>query len=248
MDPLDAFKALADAFREEQGKVIKAAGGEPFAGYGEHMQRFAAALEHLQSEVAAPPPEAEPEPAPAATQPKPEPAKAHPEEPSIPEPVLAALVELPAITPEDIVYHLGCGDGRLLIKAASLHQARGTGIDPEQEHVGKAREKIRKARLQNRLSVTAEDPLLTDVSAATVVFLTLGPRNAEMLAVVRRQLQPGARIVTHQRVETAWPPHKERAVALADGKTGHVYLWLVQPHRAADSIGGLGESAWEGTS
>ena len=158
MEPLDALKTLADALRQSQAKVLQAVGGEPFAGYSEQMKVLAGALDNLQGELA-------PRPAPPASAPA-EPQKAHvsapaamaPDLASMPEPVVAALVKMARITDGDVVCHLGCGDGRLLVRAASLHHVRGVGIDADSSNIDAAREKIRKARLQHLLTVQAGDP------------------------------------------------------------------------------------------
>jgi hypothetical protein len=99
------------------------------------------------------------------------------------------------------------------------------------------------------LTVTAGDPLEADVGAATVVCLVLGERNRDMLQALRRQLQPGARIVTHQGGVFDWQPQEETSVSDADGRSYHLCLWQV-PKRGGpgSSLGGIGDSAWESDS
>lgn len=159
--------------------------------------------------------------------------------------VIAGLVQLAALTARDVVYHLGCGDGRLLISAASIHRVRGVGVDNNTADIDSAHEKIRKARLQNLVAVADGDPLEADVGPATVVFLTLGKRNSDMLHALRRQLRPGARIVTHQGGVPGWRPHQE-LVMHAEGHNYRLCLWQVPQHGGApgSSVGDMGDNTW----
>jgi hypothetical protein len=162
--------------------------------------------------------------------------------------VVAALVKFARLTAADVVYHLGCGDGRLLVSAASIHHARGVGIDRDAPSIAAAQERIRKARLQHLITVAAGDPLEADIGLATVVYLGLGERNGDTLQSLRSQLPPGVRIISHQGPIPGWKPRQEATVRLLDGRPCHLRLWQVGPRSATDSIGGMGESAWDSTS
>jgi hypothetical protein len=126
---------------------------------------------------------------------------------------------------------------------------RGVGIDHDDSKVAVAQEKIRKARLQHMVSVAAADPLEADTRSATVVYLALGERNEDMLQALRRQLQPGARIITHQGRIPGATPQEEVTVQGGDGRSYQLCLWRVPRRGRADSsLGDIGDSAWDATS
>lgn len=168
-----------------------------------------------------------------------------------PEVVIESLLKLASIEARDILYNLGCGDGRLLISAASQHGCRGVGIDSKAAVVDMARNNLRKARLTQFLTIDAGNPLVADVSLATVVFLSLGDRhNTEAGVTLLRQLRAGARIVTHQGGLHDWQPHEEKVVRDSAGNTYRLRLWRV-PERAAgpaSSIADLREKDWDSSS
>jgi SAM-dependent methyltransferase len=168
-----------------------------------------------------------------------------------PAPVIAALLQLARVGAGDVIYNLGCGDGRLLISAASKHGARGVGIDSKAAAIEAAHDNLRKARLTKLVTIDAGNPLSADVSSASVVVLGLGTKqNGEIRETLLRQLRPGARILTHQGGWTDWPPDEERVVQDTEGKTYRLRLWKV-PERAGSpvsSIGNLSEGDWESRS
>ena len=188
------------------------------------------------------------EPAAAAKPPSGQPAfYVEPDIEQTPPPVIAALVQMGRITAQDVVYNLGCGDGRLLISAASKHNARGVGIDGKPTAIQAAGDNVRKARLQKLVTVEDGDPFRADVASATVVFLTLGAnRNAAMVASLLRQLQHGARIVTHQASLLIGQPDEETVVRDAEGRDYRVCLWRIEGRTGApaSSITNLSGADW----
>jgi hypothetical protein len=174
-------------------------------------------------------------------------APVEPEIEQTPAPIVAALVQIARITSGDVVYNLGCGDGRLLVSAASKHGPRSVGIDSRAASVEAARDNMRKARLQRLVSVETGDPLKADVSPATVVFLTLGARdNVAASGVLQRLLRPGTRIVTHQGGLPGWQPAEERIVHDAEGHAYRILLWRIPEHRGpGSSIASTSGPEWD---
>jgi SAM-dependent methyltransferase len=142
-------------------------------------------------------------------------------EPSPPE-VVRTMIQLAQVGPADVVYDLGCGDGRVVIEAAKLG-ARGVGVDLDPQRVREARANARAAGVEERVEIREGDLFETDVSPATVVMLFLQPElNLRLRPRLLAQLRPGARIVSHWHDMGDWKP--DRTVPVA-GR--NVYLWTV---------------------
>jgi SAM-dependent methyltransferase len=142
-------------------------------------------------------------------------------EPSPPE-VVEAMLRLGDVGPGDVVYDLGCGDGRVVI-AAARRGARGVGVDIDPERVREARANARAAGVEDRVEIREGDLFETDVSDATVVMLFLQPSvNLRLRPRLRAQLRPGARVVSHWHDMGDWKPSAQVEVS---GR--HVYLWTI---------------------
>lgn len=141
------------------------------------------------------------------------------------EATVEAMLRLASVGPNDVVYDLGCGDGRIPIMAAAKFGARGVGIEIDAELVRLGRENARKAGVAERVEFRLEDLFKTDVRPATVVALFLLPEMMEKLQYsLREQLRPGARIVSHEfGWGSGWPP--DRTVRAGDAT---IHLWTVK--------------------
>ena len=141
------------------------------------------------------------------------------------EEVVEGMLRLANVGPEDVVYDLGCGDGRIPIMAARLFGARGVGVDLDAALVKLARENAVRAGVADKVEFRLEDLFKTDVRPATVVALFLLPEMMERLKFTfRAQLRPGARIVAHEfAMGGDWPP--DRTVRIGSST---VHLWVVK--------------------
>jgi len=149
-----------------------------------------------------------------------------PYEPSTPE-IVAGMLKLANVTKKDVVFDLGCGDGRIVIEAARKYGARGFGIDMDPDRIAEARENARKAGVGKRVKFLNQDLFQSDIQQATVVMLYLWPHvNLRLLPKLQRDLKPGTRIVSHSHNMGDWKPEKEIQV---DGHT--LYFWTI-PARA----------------
>lgn len=150
-----------------------------------------------------------------------------PYEPTPPE-VVRAMVELADVRPGDVVYDLGCGDGRIVIEAAR-RGARAVGVDLDPRRIAEARENARAAGVLDRVELREGDLFQTDVRPATVVMLFLWPHvNLQLRPRLLAELRPGARIVSHWHDMGDWRPDRTIEVA---GRP--VYLWIVPARGAA---------------
>ena len=148
---------------------------------------------------------------------------------STPQPAVDAMLRMAAVRSDDVVYDLGCGDGRIVISAARDFGARGVGIDLDPRRIEDANAAARRAGVSARVRFLVQDLFQTDFSEATVLALYLFPElNAKLLPKIRAELRPGARVVSHQFLIGDWRPEQVETVraATVDHK---VYLWTVPP-------------------
>jgi ubiquinone/menaquinone biosynthesis C-methylase UbiE len=108
------------------------------------------------------------------------------------------MVEMAEIRPGDLVYDLGCGDGRIVIAAAKQQKIKAVGVDIDPERVAESRENVRTAGLESSVEIRQADVFDLDLSEADVVFLYLTPRLNARLMPQLRKLKPGARIISYE--------------------------------------------------
>jgi len=133
------------------------------------------------------------------------------------------MLDLAAVTGSDVLYDLGCGDGRIVITAAAERGTRGVGVDIDPKRIEESRENARKAGVTDRVRFFEQDLFETDVREATVVMLYLLPEvNLKLRPVLLRDLQPGARVVSHEFDMREWKPDRTLEIG---GSTMH--LWLI---------------------
>jgi SAM-dependent methyltransferase len=140
--------------------------------------------------------------------------------------VVEVMLNMAKVGPGDVVYDLGCGDGRIVI-AAARRGARGVCVDIDPVRIRESRENARAAGLAGRIEFRNEDLLKTGLSDATVVMLFLSSRmNLALRPRLGEALAPGARIVSHWHDMGDWEP-RETAYVLSEGYGRPVYLWVV---------------------
>lgn len=144
-----------------------------------------------------------------------------------PQDVVERMLELAGVTRQDVVYDLGCGDGRIPITAAVKYGARGVGVDIDPRRIAEAKANASAAGVENLVEFRVEDALATDVSEATVVTLyLLGSANIRLRPILTRQLRPGARIVSHAfSMGPEWPADRVDRFTSARGDEVTLYLW-----------------------
>jgi SAM-dependent methyltransferase len=145
-----------------------------------------------------------------------------------------AMLQLADVKASDTLYDLGCGDGRIVIAAASKRRARGVGIDIDPVRVQEARQNARKSGVEKLVRFEENDIFQADIHRASVVTLFLLPElNLKLLPKLLRDLRPGTRIVSNTFDMGDWPAARE--VTLGDpDEPGHpfshkLYLWIVPP-------------------
>lgn len=126
----------------------------------------------------------------------------------------------------DVVYDLGCGDGRMVIAAAKKFGTRGVGIDLDPARIKEARANAKAQGVDRLVTFRVADLFETDLREATVVMLYLLPEvNRRLKPKLFAELRPGARVVSHDfDMGRDWPP--DRSVKL--GSDG-IYMWVMPP-------------------
>jgi SAM-dependent methyltransferase len=147
-------------------------------------------------------------------------------EASAPE-VVNAMLELGAVTERDVVYDLGCGDGRIVIEAARRYGARGVCIDIDPRRIAEARENAAAAGVIDRIRFREQDAMKADLADATVVMLFLSAElNLALQPKLERELPPGTRVVSHWHRMGDWPPERTITVRTAQPeRTSEVFLF-----------------------
>jgi ribosomal protein L11 methylase PrmA len=140
-----------------------------------------------------------------------------------PEPVVEAMLQVANVTKSDVVYDLGCGDGRIPVTAARKYGARGVCFDIDPERIKEATANVAKNNVGALVKVVQGDLFEQDLSGATVVTLYLLPSlNVKLMPKLMKELKPGTRIVSHAFDMGDWKPEKELDV---DGRK--VYYWTI---------------------
>ncbi len=153
------------------------------------------------------------------------------EVPFIPTPmeVVDRMLEMAEVTNKDVVYDLGSGDGRIVIRAAKKYGARGVGIEIDPDLVALSQANARREGVERLVEFREQDVFKVDVSPATVVTLYLLPDfNARLQPVLERQLRAGARVVSHDFKVEGWTPVKVEKIK-GDFLHDHtIYLFRIE--------------------
>ena len=141
-----------------------------------------------------------------------------------PQDVVDRMLAVAKVGKNDVVYDLGCGDGRIVVTAARQFGARGVGIDINPERIAEARANAKKAGVSQRVDLRVANLFDIDLSPASVVTLYLLPNiNVKLRPQLWKQLRVGSRVVSHAfDMGADWPP--EQTVD-ASGRT--IYLWTI---------------------
>ena len=145
------------------------------------------------------------------------------------EQAVQGMLKLAGVKKTDIVYDLGCGDGRIVIAAAKNYGAHGVGIDLNPERIKEANENAKKAGVENLVRFEEGDLFKADFHEATVVTLFLLPEvNLRLRPKLQKDLKPGTRIVSNTFDMEDWKPNKEMNV---DGSETYLsrklYMWII---------------------
>jgi len=142
-----------------------------------------------------------------------------------PDAVVTGMLKLANVTKDDVVYDLGCGDGKIVIAAAKQFGAHGVGIDIDPKRISESNANAKAAGVADRVQFILGDIFDPNVKIgdATVVTLYLLPSlNDKLQPRLKAELKPGTRVVSHSFAMTDWQPEKNEQV---DGR--QIYLWTI---------------------
>lgn len=147
-----------------------------------------------------------------------------------PFPVVEKMLEMAGVTRSDVVYDIGCGDGRLVITAAKKYGARGVGIEIDPELIKECRARAREEGVEGRVRFVQMDGTKARLREATVVVLYLLPESLETLKpLFEKDLQPGARIVSHNYRFLDWDDRivRQEIMTSESGREHKIYLYVM---------------------
>jgi tRNA G37 N-methylase Trm5 len=142
--------------------------------------------------------------------------------------LVVEMLKLANVNKNDVVYDLGCGDGRIVVTAAKQYGAHAVGVDINPERIKEATENARKAGVTDKVKFVEGDLFTAEIHPATVVTLYLLPNvNMKLRPRLLKELKPGTRVVSHSFDMEDWKPDKE-----IDVNGSRLYLWVI-PEKGA---------------
>jgi SAM-dependent methyltransferase len=140
--------------------------------------------------------------------------------------VVDRMLDMAKIRATDVVYDLGCGDGRIVIAAAKQYGVRGVGMDLDPARIREARTNAAKAGVAALVTFSVGDLFQSDIREASVVTLYLLPElNRRLIPKLFAELKPGARVLSHDwDMGKDWPPDEQLKLG-----SDTIYLWVMPP-------------------
>jgi SAM-dependent methyltransferase len=145
--------------------------------------------------------------------------------PYVPTPmaVVDVMLDMAQVSKDDLLYDLGCGDGRIVVRAATRFGCRGVGVDLDPQRVTEARENAEREKVSALTRFEVGDVFQFDFAPATVVTMYLLPTvNLKLRPRLLKELKPGTRIVSHDFDMGDWAPQEKREISRS-----RVFLWTV---------------------
>jgi cyclopropane fatty-acyl-phospholipid synthase-like methyltransferase len=144
--------------------------------------------------------------------------------------VINKMFEMAKVNKGDVIFDLGCGDGRILYMAAQKYGCRGVGLELNPVRIREAMDQCEKYKVGTLVEIRQGDALkVKDIGDATVVCLYMFPEFLDLwFPIAKEKLKPGTRIVSHDYKWTnGWEPVAEATVKSAHRDNHKVILWIV---------------------
>lgn len=146
-----------------------------------------------------------------------------------PQEIVDGMLRLANVGPGDVLYDLGCGDGRIVVTAAEKYGIHAVGVDISPRRIAEAQINARKHGVESRVRFLEGDAKKLEISAATVVTIYLGPdANLRLVERLRSELPPGARVVSRNFRIYGWAPQRTERLVLPNGIESSLYLWTIE--------------------
>ena len=144
-----------------------------------------------------------------------------------PQTVVERMLALADVRQGDVVYDLGCGDGRIVITAATKFAAHAVGVEIRRDIYESTLARVASLGLSDKVRIVHGDALKTDLTSADVVTLyLLTSSNERLRPVLEAQLKPGARVVSHDFEIRGWKPSQTEKV-LVEGRPHMIYAYVM---------------------
>jgi SAM-dependent methyltransferase len=144
-----------------------------------------------------------------------------------PDAVVERMLRMAKVGKDDVVYDLGCGDGRIVITAAQKYGARGVGYDLNPQRINESNANALRAGVTDRVRFVQGDLFAADLREASVVTLYLLPEvNRKLRPKLLEELKPGTRVVSHNYDMGDWEPLEVAEIEI-QGATHYVYYWVI---------------------
>jgi len=146
-----------------------------------------------------------------------------------PQPVVDRMLELASVTGRDVLFDIGCGDGRIVITAARRYGTRGVGIDIDKAMIRDSERNAAAAGVERLVKFIGMDATKADISEATVVSLYLLPEsNSLMRPILETQLRPKSRVICHNYEIPGWEEKKVLSETIEDenGEKHYIFLYI----------------------
>ena len=144
-----------------------------------------------------------------------------------PQVVVDTMLEAAEVTRDDVLYDLGCGDGRIVVAAAERYGARAVGIDIDPKRVIQSRENVRAHGVADLVTIKQADLFREDMGGATVVTLYLVPNLIARLMPKLSSLRPGTRVVSHSFPLKGAKPRKVLKVPIGRDGARTIFLYVL---------------------
>jgi SAM-dependent methyltransferase len=145
-----------------------------------------------------------------------------------PQEVVDRMLAMAEVKAGDVVYDLGCGDGRLVITAAKRFGVHGLGVDIDPDRIAESKANAKREGVEKLVEFRQQDARDVNLSGASVVTLyLLTEANLELRPRLQAELKPGSRVVSHQFGMGDWVPTHAETIVDSHGLSRQLYLWVI---------------------
>ena len=145
-----------------------------------------------------------------------------------PRDVVARMLKVANVKKGDVVYDLGCGDGRIVVTAAKKYGCKGVGFDVDPKRIKESLANVKKNKVEKLVQIKNQDIFKTDLSKASVITLYLLPELNKRLVPQLNKMKKGSRIVSHEYSIAGIKPDKTIHIKSREDNAEHtIYLWTI---------------------
>ena len=145
-----------------------------------------------------------------------------------PNDIVAKMLKVAKVKKGDVVYDLGCGDGRIVVTAAKKFGCKGIGFDIDPDRLRESNANVKKAGVEKLVQIMDKDIFKVDLSKASVITLYLLPSLNRKLVPQFNKMKPGSRVVSHEYGIRGYKPDKVLHIKSREDNAEHtIYLWTV---------------------